>query len=95
MSYNTVSLHGHIVLQVMAFSVCTLKLNDLQHKLQDLANNAASLSSARGAAFGFASIAKLAGNELQPYLAKTIPKLYRQGFTHQDSSTVVPEQDVP
>ena len=45
--------------------------------LQDLANHAASLNSTRGAAFGFASIAKLAGEQLKPYVDKVVPKLYR------------------
>jgi len=44
---------------------------------QDLANHAASLNSTRGAAFGFASIAKLAGEQLKPYVDKVVPKLYR------------------
>ena len=49
-------------------------------RLQDLANHAASLNSTRGAAFGFASIAKLAGEQLKPYVDKVVPKLYRCGF---------------
>lgn len=47
-------------------------------RMQDLANHAASLNSTRGAAFGFASIAKLAGEQLQPYVDKMVPKLYRR-----------------
>ena len=61
--------------------------------LQDLANHAASLNSTRGAAFGFASIAKLAGEQLKPYIDKVVPKLYRCGLCqractglHYDSS---------
>ena len=45
----------------------------------DLANHAAALNSSRGAAFGFAGIAKLAGEQLAPYVASMIPKLYRWG----------------
>jgi len=45
----------------------------------DLANHAASLNSSRGAAFGFAGIAKLAGEQLAPYVTSMVPKLYRWG----------------
>lgn len=38
----------------------------------------AALTSRRGAAFGFASIAKLAGEQLGPHVAALVPKLYRQ-----------------
>ena len=34
----------------------------------------------RGAAFGFSSIAQLASDQLQPYLASIVPKLYRYQF---------------
>ena len=50
--------------------------------VQDLANHAASLNSTRGAAFGFASIAKLAGEQLKPYVDKVVPKLYRCALCH-------------
>ena len=43
----------------------------------NLANHAAALNSSRGAAFGFASIAKLAGEQLAPYVPPLVPKLYR------------------
>ncbi|KAK9850611.1 hypothetical protein WJX84_005115 [Apatococcus fuscideae] len=53
---------------------------DLIYKFMDLANHQASLNSSRGAAFGFASIAKLAGERLQPYIAALVPKLYRYQY---------------
>ena len=43
----------------------------------DLANYQAMLNSSQGAAYGFASIAKRAGDALAPHLAKLLPKLYR------------------
>ncbi|KAK9810293.1 hypothetical protein WJX72_008148 [[Myrmecia] bisecta] len=53
---------------------------DLIYRFMDLANHHASLNSSRGAAFGFASIAKLAGEQLEPYVAKLVPKLYRYQY---------------
>ncbi|KAK6925530.1 Proteasome component Ecm29 [Dillenia turbinata] len=50
---------------------------DLIYKFMDLANYQASLNSKRGAAFGFAKIAKQAGNALQPHLRVLIPRLVR------------------
>ena len=50
---------------------------DLIYKFMDLANYQAMLNSSKGAAFGFASIAKRAGDALAPHLAKLLPKLYR------------------
>jgi proteasome component ECM29 len=50
---------------------------DLVYRFMDLANHAAALNSSRGAAFGFASIAKVAGEQLKPYVEKLVPKLYR------------------
>ena len=38
------------------------------------------LNSRRGAAFGFAGIAKLAGSQLTPHVATLIPKLYRYQY---------------
>lgn len=52
---------------------------DLVYRFMDLANHAASLNSSRGAAFGFAGIAKLAGEQLAPYVTSMVPKLYRWG----------------
>lgn len=49
----------------------------------NLANHAAALNSSRGAAFGFASIAKLAGEQLAPYVPPLVPKLYRCGLSFQ------------
>jgi hypothetical protein len=46
-------------------------------QFMNLANHAAALNSSRGAAFGFASIAKLAGEQLAPYVPPLVPKLYR------------------
>ncbi|DBB07277.1 TPA: hypothetical protein ACH3X3_008782 [Trebouxia sp. C0006] len=53
---------------------------DLVYRFMDLANHHASINSSRGAAFGFASIAKLAGEQLGPYIAKLVPKLYRYQY---------------
>ena len=50
---------------------------DLIYRFMDLANHQAAMNSSRGAAFGFASIAKRAGDALTPHLAKLLPKLYR------------------
>ena len=50
---------------------------DLIYKFMDLANHQAAMNSSRGAAFGFASIAKRAGDALTPHLEKLVPKLYR------------------
>jgi proteasome component ECM29 len=50
---------------------------DLIYKFMDLANHQRALNSSRGAAFGFASIAKRAGEAVNPHLEKLVPKLYR------------------
>lgn len=50
---------------------------ELVYRFMDLANHAAALNSSRGAAFGFAGIARLAGEQLAPYVAAMVPKLYR------------------
>ena len=50
---------------------------DLIYKFMDLANYQAMLNSSKGAAYGFASIARRAGDALAPHLAKLLPKLYR------------------
>ena len=62
--------------------------------VQDLANHAASLNSTRGAAFGFASIAKLAGEQLKPYVDKMIPRLYRCSPAPRRPSMVAVEQNI-
>lgn len=53
---------------------------DLMYKFMDLANHQTALNSKRGAAFGFARIAKIAGEQLQPHISKLIPKLYRYQY---------------
>ncbi|KAK3264270.1 hypothetical protein CYMTET_26979, partial [Cymbomonas tetramitiformis] len=53
---------------------------DLVYRFMDLANQQAALNSKRGAAFGFASIAKNAGEELLPHLPTLLPKLFRMQF---------------
>ena len=50
---------------------------DLIYKFMDLANHQRAMNSSRGAAFGFASIAKRAGDAVTPHLEKLVPKLYR------------------
>ncbi|XP_024395125.1 LOW QUALITY PROTEIN: uncharacterized protein [Physcomitrium patens] len=53
---------------------------DLIYKFMDLANHQASLNSKRGAAFGFARIAKQAGDALKPHLKTLVPKLVRYQY---------------
>ncbi|GLI60137.1 hypothetical protein VaNZ11_002209, partial [Volvox africanus] len=66
---------------------------DLIYKFMDLAHHAAALNSRRGAAFGFAGIARLAsrsggapGEALAKHLAALVPKLYR--YTHDPNPKV-------
>ncbi|KXZ47234.1 hypothetical protein GPECTOR_37g240 [Gonium pectorale] len=66
---------------------------DLIYKFMDLAHHAAALNSKRGAAFGFAGIAQLAGRGgpaggglLAKHLAALVPKLYR--YTHDPNPRV-------
>ena len=53
---------------------------DLVYKFMHLANYNATWNSRKGAAFGFSSIAAAAGDHLEQYLPKIIPKLYRYQF---------------
>jgi len=53
---------------------------DLVYKFMHLANYNATWNSKKGAAFGFSTIASKAGGQLEPYLPKIIPKLYRYQF---------------
>ncbi|MCO5551056.1 hypothetical protein L7F22_004553 [Adiantum nelumboides] len=53
---------------------------DLIYKFMDLANHQASVNSKRGAAFGFARIAKQARDVLRPYLPSLVPKLVRYQY---------------
>ena len=53
---------------------------DLVYKFMNLANHNAMWNSKRGAAFGFGTIAAKAGEQLEPHLAKIVPKLYRYQF---------------
>ncbi|PRW21127.1 proteasome-associated ECM29-like protein isoform X1 [Chlorella sorokiniana] len=50
---------------------------ELVYRFMELANHQQAVNSSRGAAFGFASIARLAGEQLGPKLAAIIPRLYR------------------
>ena len=50
---------------------------DLIYKFMNLANHNAIWNSKKGAAFGFGTIAKKAGQQLAPYLPQIVPKLYR------------------
>lgn len=45
-----------------------------------LANHNAVWTSKKGAAFGFAAIAKIASEELNKYLPSIVPRLYRYQF---------------
>ncbi|RUS30672.1 proteasome stabiliser-domain-containing protein [Jimgerdemannia flammicorona] len=53
---------------------------DLIYKFMNLANHNAMWTSRRGAAFGFQSLMAHAEKELEPYLPKLLPKLYRYQF---------------
>ncbi|KAI7869867.1 proteasome stabiliser-domain-containing protein [Spinellus fusiger] len=53
---------------------------DLIYKFMNLANHNAMWTSRRGAAFGFQNLMTLAEKEMEPYMARLIPKLYRYQF---------------
>ena len=50
---------------------------ELMYRFMEIANNKRSLSSRRGAAYGFARIIEFAGDDLKPYIGALVPKLYR------------------
>ncbi|ORE02510.1 ARM repeat-containing protein [Rhizopus microsporus var. microsporus] len=53
---------------------------DLIYKFMNLANHNAMWTSRKGAAFGFQNLMALAEKEMEPYLPRLIPKLYRYQF---------------
>ncbi|CAO3648654.1 unnamed protein product [Cunninghamella echinulata] len=53
---------------------------DLIYKFMNLANHNAMWTSRRGAAFGFQNLMAMAEKEMEPYLPRLIPKLYRYQF---------------
>lgn len=54
---------------------------DLIYKFMDLAHHQSAVNAKRGAAFGFAAVAKLAGAKLDPtHVAALVPKLYRYQY---------------
>ncbi|KAI8639177.1 proteasome stabiliser-domain-containing protein [Parasitella parasitica] len=53
---------------------------DLIYKFMNLANHNAMWTSRRGAAFGFQNLMALAEKEMEPYLPRLVPKLYRYQF---------------
>jgi proteasome component ECM29 len=53
---------------------------DLVYQFMNLAHHNSIWNSRRGAAFGFSAISKMSSDELQPYLARIVPKLYRYQF---------------
>ncbi|CAH3027447.1 unnamed protein product [Porites evermanni] len=53
---------------------------DLVYKFMHLANHNALWNSRKGAAFGFSSIAAHSREQLEPYLPKIIPKLFRYQY---------------
>ncbi|XP_076235930.1 proteasome adapter and scaffold protein ECM29 isoform X2 [Calliopsis andreniformis] len=57
-----------------------LQKPDLIYYFMHLANHNAVWTSKKGAAFGFAAIAKVANDELNKYLPSIIPRLYRYQF---------------
>ncbi|KAL4530388.1 hypothetical protein Ndes2437B_g03884 [Nannochloris sp. 'desiccata'] len=56
---------------------------DLVYRFMQLANHQAAVNASRGAAFGFASVAKLAGDALAPHVATLVPRLYRSLYDPQ------------
>ncbi|XP_076224219.1 proteasome adapter and scaffold protein ECM29 isoform X2 [Nomia melanderi] len=70
-----------------------LQKPDLIYYFMHLANHNAVWTSKKGAAFGFAAIAKVANEELNKYLPSIIPRLYRYQFDptpkiHQSMSNI-------
>ncbi|XP_012151377.1 proteasome adapter and scaffold protein ECM29 isoform X2 [Megachile rotundata] len=57
-----------------------LQKPDLVYYFMHLANHNAVWSSKKGAAFGFATIAKIANEELNKYLPSIVPRLYRYQY---------------
>ncbi|XP_029040341.2 proteasome adapter and scaffold protein ECM29 isoform X1 [Osmia bicornis bicornis] len=57
-----------------------LQKPDLIYYFMHLANHNAVWTSKKGAAFGFAAIAKIASEELNKYLPSIVPRLYRYQF---------------
>ncbi|GAX79566.1 hypothetical protein CEUSTIGMA_g7007.t1 [Chlamydomonas eustigma] len=53
---------------------------DLIYKFMDLAHHSQALNTRRGAAFGIAGIARLAGGQLASHMGSLIPKLYRYQY---------------
>lgn len=53
---------------------------DLIYKFMDLAHHNQALNTRRGAAFGVAGIARMAGSQLSPHIGALIPKLYRYQY---------------
>lgn len=64
--------------------ICSLATDlgqpDLVYKFMTLAGHQASADASRGAAYGMASVAKLAGDALKPYIAVLVPRLYRSTY---------------
>lgn len=56
---------------------------DLVYRFMQLANHQAAANASRGAAFGFASVAKLAGDALAPHVGALVPRLYRSLYDPQ------------
>ncbi|KAG1660153.1 hypothetical protein FOA52_007810 [Chlamydomonas sp. UWO 241] len=53
---------------------------DLIYKFMDLAHHNQAINTRRGASFGLAGIARLAGGQLGPHVAALVPKLYRYQY---------------
>jgi proteasome component ECM29 len=53
---------------------------DLIYMFMDLAHHNQALMTRRGAAFGFAAVAQIAGSQLAPHITSLIPKLYRYQY---------------
>lgn len=53
---------------------------DLVYQFMNLAHHNSIWNSRRGAAFGLGAISQLSSDQLQPYLAKIVPKLFRYQF---------------
>jgi proteasome component ECM29 len=64
--------------------ICSLATDlgqpDLIYQFMNLAASQAAADASRGAAYGMASVAAIAGNELRVHVQKLIPRLYRSTF---------------
>ncbi|XP_060720500.1 proteasome adapter and scaffold protein ECM29 [Tachysurus vachellii] len=72
--------HGLSTYKELCSLASDLNQPDLVYKFMNLANHHAMWNSRKGAAFGFNIIAAKAGEQLAPFLAQLVPRLYRYQF---------------